>query len=113
MNKIIRLFLVAFGKNVVILRVAWQRSSVVEQRNHNPLVGGPNPSAATKIWVGKSGPFFNRKQGCKMKSNQKNKMTVMAFLMAVKKFAISVADDFKDAQRNLEEVRERMNQRSK
>ena len=48
-----------------------------------------------------------------MKSNQKNKMTVTAFLMAVKKFAISVADDFKDAQRNLEEVRERMNQRSK
>ena len=28
---------------------AWQRSSVVEQRNHNPLVGGPNPSAATRI----------------------------------------------------------------
>ena len=32
------------------MRVAWQRSSVVEQRNHNPLVGGPNPSAATKFW---------------------------------------------------------------
>lgn len=48
-----------------------------------------------------------------MKSNQKNKMTVMAFLMAVKKFAISVVDDFKDAQRNLDAVRERMNQRSK
>ena len=31
------------------MRFAWQRSSVVEQRNHNPLVGGPNPSAATKI----------------------------------------------------------------
>ena len=31
------------------MRVAWQRSSVVEQRNHNPLVGGPNPSAATRI----------------------------------------------------------------
>ena len=26
----------------------WQRSSVVEQGNHNPLVGGSNPSAATK-----------------------------------------------------------------
>lgn len=25
----------------------WRRSSVVEQRNHNPLVGGSNPSAAT------------------------------------------------------------------
>ena len=31
------------------MRGVWQRSSVVEQRNHNPLVGGPNPSAATKI----------------------------------------------------------------
>ena len=30
------------------MQFAWQRSSVVEQRNHNPLVGGPNPSAATK-----------------------------------------------------------------
>jgi hypothetical protein len=40
-------------------------------------------------------------------------MTVMVFLMAVKKFAISVADDFKEAQRNLDAVRERMNQRSK
>jgi tRNA-uridine 2-sulfurtransferase len=27
----------------------WQRSSVVEQGNHNPLVGGSNPSAATKL----------------------------------------------------------------
>ena len=43
------LFYLAFGKNVVIMRGVWQRSSVVEQRNHNPLVGGPNPSAATKI----------------------------------------------------------------
>ena len=49
MNKFIYLFLVAIGKNTVIMRVAWQRSSVVEQRNHNPLVGGPNPSAATKF----------------------------------------------------------------
>ena len=57
MNKIIRLFLVAFGKNVVIMRVAWQRSSVVEQRNHNPLVGGPNPSAATKIQTVRMGGF--------------------------------------------------------
>lgn len=29
----------------------WQRSSVVEQGNHNPLVGGSNPSAATKLPV--------------------------------------------------------------
>ena len=49
MNKFVCLFLVAIGKNAVIMRVAWQRSSVVEQRNHNPLVGGPNPSAATRI----------------------------------------------------------------
>ncbi len=49
MNKIIRLFLVAIEKINVIMRDAWQRSSVVEQRNHNPLVGGPNPSAATRI----------------------------------------------------------------
>ena len=49
MNKIVGLFLVAIEKNNVIMRVAWQRSSVVEQRNHNPLVGGPNPSAATRI----------------------------------------------------------------
>ena len=61
MNKFVCLFLVAIGKNAVIMRVAWQRSSVVEQRNHNPLVGGPNPSAATKIWVGKSGPFLTDK----------------------------------------------------
>lgn len=27
----------------------WQRSSAVEQGNHNPLVGGSNPSAATKF----------------------------------------------------------------
>src|SRR3954470_12151853 len=27
----------------------WRRSSAVEQGNHNPLVGGSNPSAAT-IW---------------------------------------------------------------
>src|SRR5256885_10974725 len=29
----------------------WQRSSVVEQGNHNPLVGGSNPSAATTIYM--------------------------------------------------------------
>ena len=62
MNKFICLFLVAFEKNAVIMRVAWQRSSVVEQRNHNPLVGGPNPSAATKFWVGSSGPFLTNKK---------------------------------------------------
>lgn len=42
------LVFLAFKKNIVIMRGVWQRSSVVEQRNHNPLVGGPNPSAATK-----------------------------------------------------------------
>ena len=47
-NKVVLFVFLAFGKNAVIMRVAWQRSSVVEQRNHNPLVGGPNPSAATK-----------------------------------------------------------------
>ena len=40
------------------MRVAWQRSSVVEQRNHNPLVGGPNPSAATRINKRPNGSFF-------------------------------------------------------
>ncbi len=29
------------------VQAGWQRSSVVEQGNHNPLVGGSNPSAAT------------------------------------------------------------------
>ena len=48
-NKIGVFVFLAFEKNVVIMRDAWQRSSVVEQRNHNPLVGGPNPSAATRI----------------------------------------------------------------
>ena len=43
------LVFLAFKKNIVIIRGVWQRSSVVEQRNHNPLVGGPNPSAATRI----------------------------------------------------------------
>ena len=42
------MLLLDFLKIGVIICVAWQRSSVVEQRNHNPLVGGPNPSAATK-----------------------------------------------------------------
>ena len=27
----------------------WQRSSVVEQRTHKPLVVGPNPTAATAV----------------------------------------------------------------
>ncbi len=30
---------------------------MVEQRNHNPLVGGPNPSAATKIQTVRMGGF--------------------------------------------------------
>ena len=34
----------------------WRRSSVVEQRNHNPLVRGPNPFAATK----NSTPIYSR-----------------------------------------------------
>ena len=29
------------------LRIGWRRSSAVEQGNHNPLVGGSNPPAAT------------------------------------------------------------------
>ena len=50
MNKIGCFFLLlAFEKKSVIISAVWQRSSVVEQRNHNPLVGGPNPSAATRI----------------------------------------------------------------
>ena len=48
MNKIALFVFLAIQKNIVIILTAWQRSSVVEQRNHNPLVGGPNPSAATK-----------------------------------------------------------------
>ena len=43
------MLLLDFPKFSVIIFVAWQRSSVVEQRNQNPLVGGPNPSAATRI----------------------------------------------------------------
>ena len=31
---------------------------MVEQRNHNPLVGGPNPSAATRINKRPNGSFF-------------------------------------------------------
>ena len=47
-NKVVLFVFLAFEKKAVIMRGVWQRSSVVEQRNHNPLVGGPNPSAATK-----------------------------------------------------------------
>lgn len=36
----------------------WRRSSVVEQRNHNPLVRGPNPFAATKITNDPCGRFL-------------------------------------------------------
>ena len=35
-NKIVMLVFLAFKKNIVIMRGVWQRSSVVEQRNHNP-----------------------------------------------------------------------------
>ena len=58
MNKVGAFVLLAFEKNLDIMRVAWQRSSVVEQRNHNPLVGGPNPSAATRINKRPDGSFF-------------------------------------------------------
>jgi hypothetical protein len=30
----------------------WRRSSAVEQGNHNPLVGGSNPPAATSFSMG-------------------------------------------------------------
>ena len=55
-----RLFflLLAIKKKSVIISAVWQRSSVVEQRNHNPLVGGPNPSAATRINKRPDGSFF-------------------------------------------------------
>ena len=52
------MLLLDFQKIGVIICVAWQRSSVVEQRNHNPLVGGPNPSAATRINKRPDGSFF-------------------------------------------------------
>ena len=52
------LFCLAIEKKRVIMRGVWQRSSVVEQRNHNPLVGGPNPSAATRINKRPDGSFF-------------------------------------------------------
>ena len=51
------LFCLAIEKKIVIMHGVWQRSSVVEQRNHNPLVGGPNPSAATKIQTVRKGGF--------------------------------------------------------
>ncbi len=51
------MLLLDFQKIGVIICVAWQRSSVVEQRNHNPLVGGPNPSAATRIQTVRKGGF--------------------------------------------------------
>ena len=44
--------LLDFDKLFVIIVSHWRRSSVVEQRNHNPLVRGPNPFAATKIKIG-------------------------------------------------------------
>ena len=50
--------MLAFEKKSVIISAVWQRSSVVEQRNHNPLVGGPNPSAATRINKRPDGSFF-------------------------------------------------------
>ena len=40
------------------MHVAWQRSSVVEQKNHNLLVGGPNPSAATRIQTARVAVFY-------------------------------------------------------
>ena len=35
------------GLSPAPLRIGWRRSSAVEQGNHNPLVGGSNPPAAT------------------------------------------------------------------
>ena len=32
--------------------VRWQRSSVVEQGTHKPLVAGSNPAAATIVFIG-------------------------------------------------------------
>ena len=58
MIKKIKTVLLAFYFFIVIMHFAWQRSSVVEQRNHNPLVGGPNPSAATRINKRPYGSFF-------------------------------------------------------
>ena len=37
---------------------------MVEQRNHNPLVGGPNPSAATRINKRPDGSFFYSVRRC-------------------------------------------------
>ena len=58
------MLLLDFPKFSVIIFVAWQRSSVVEQRNHNPLVGGPNPSAATRINKRPIGSFFYSVHRC-------------------------------------------------
>lgn len=43
----------------------------------------------------------------------KNQVAVKAFFVAVKNFTVSVINDFKEAQRDLDAVREKMNQRSK
>lgn len=45
-------------KKVCYNAFRWRRSSVVEQRNHNPLVRGPNPFAATKITNDPYGRFL-------------------------------------------------------
>lgn len=47
--------------------------------------------------------------------NHKNKdcTVVLLFWTAVKNFAVGVVNDFKEAQRDLDAVREKMNQRSK
>ena len=50
--------IVAKQKFSVIMTPHWRRSSVVEQRNHNPLVRGPNPFAATKITNDPRWSFF-------------------------------------------------------
>ena len=46
------------GEKVCYNSLRWRRSSVVEQRNHNPLVRGPNPFAATKITNDPMWSFF-------------------------------------------------------
>lgn len=44
---------------------------------------------------------------------KKNQIGMMAFLIAIKRYIVSVVNDFKEAQRDLDEVRERMEQRSR
>ena len=56
----------------------WQRSSVVEQENHNLLVGGSNPSAATNC--GLSGSVLSVSERTKTRDGE----SVYQFLSARK-----------------------------